>query len=198
MYAPEAFGVAALFGSIVGILQVISCLRYELSIILPESEEEAVNLLALSLLTSVGLSLFTAVVVYLWGNGIVIFFAVPALAPYLWLIPVAVLLNGVFLALRYWNSRVKRYGRVSIALMTNTLGVTGYRVGAGFAGYATSDSLVFSNVLGSASALLVLGRQIWRDDAERLKSNISWSGILSGARRHYKFPLYNTGAAVPQ
>ena len=40
LYAPEAFGTLALFTSITSILGVIACMRYELAIMLPESDEE--------------------------------------------------------------------------------------------------------------------------------------------------------------
>ncbi|HUV60027.1 MAG TPA: hypothetical protein VMW09_07940 [Desulfatiglandales bacterium] len=49
LFAPEAFGVAALFASITGIVGVVACLRSELSIMLPKTDEEAANLLGLSL-----------------------------------------------------------------------------------------------------------------------------------------------------
>ena len=48
LFAPEAFGVAALFASITSIIGVLACLRYELSIVLPKTDEEAANLLGLS------------------------------------------------------------------------------------------------------------------------------------------------------
>ena len=49
LFAPEAFGIAALFASITGIIGAAACLRYELSIMLPKTDEEAVNLFGLSL-----------------------------------------------------------------------------------------------------------------------------------------------------
>ena len=49
LFAPEAFGVAALFVSITGIIGVVACLRYELAIMLPKTDEEAANLLGISL-----------------------------------------------------------------------------------------------------------------------------------------------------
>lgn len=45
LYAPEAFGVAALFASLTGIPGVLACMRYELSIVLPDNDREAANLL---------------------------------------------------------------------------------------------------------------------------------------------------------
>jgi O-antigen/teichoic acid export membrane protein len=48
-YAPEAFGLTALFLSLTDILGELSCMRYEFSIVLPKSDREAANLLGVSL-----------------------------------------------------------------------------------------------------------------------------------------------------
>lgn len=36
LYTPDAFGTAAVFVSIAGIISIVSCFRYELAIMLPE------------------------------------------------------------------------------------------------------------------------------------------------------------------
>ena len=50
LYGPAAFGLLALFTSITGILGVIVCLRYELAIVLPKTDEEAANIFGLCML----------------------------------------------------------------------------------------------------------------------------------------------------
>src|SRR5262245_3026619 len=50
LYAPEAFGVWAVFSSITTIIGVVACLRYEVTIMLPEDEEEGASLLGASVL----------------------------------------------------------------------------------------------------------------------------------------------------
>ena len=49
LFAPEAFGVVAVFMSISAVFSALSCLRYELSIMLPKTDEEASNLFFLSI-----------------------------------------------------------------------------------------------------------------------------------------------------
>ena len=46
LYSPNAFGTAALFASLVSIVGVIVCFRYEQAIMLPKRDEEAANLAA--------------------------------------------------------------------------------------------------------------------------------------------------------
>ena len=47
LYGPEAFGLFALFSSIISILVTVGCLRYELAIMLPKSDEDAANVFGL-------------------------------------------------------------------------------------------------------------------------------------------------------
>ncbi len=65
LYGPEAFGTLALFVSITSIIGAIACLRYELAIMLPESDEEAANLLGVSLCFVVLISILTVPMVWL-------------------------------------------------------------------------------------------------------------------------------------
>lgn len=44
LYGPESFGVLATFVSILALLNVVSSLRYELAIAVPEDDDEAVAL----------------------------------------------------------------------------------------------------------------------------------------------------------
>ncbi len=71
LFAPEAFGVAALFASITGIIGVVACLRYELSIMLPKNDEEAANLLGLSLFFVLIFTGISALNIFFAGNVIV-------------------------------------------------------------------------------------------------------------------------------
>ena len=120
----------------------------------------------------------------------------PGLEPYLILVPVFVFISGVFLALNYWNSRTKHFGRLSVARVTSSLATTGTQLGAGFAGYATGGSLIGANLVGVSVSTGVLGGQIWRDDRALLCRSISWRGMLEGLKRYKKFPLIDSSSAL--
>jgi len=196
LYAPEAFGVAALFGSITSILGVIACLRYELSIMLPETDEDAANLLGVSIGFAVLISLLTVPIVW-WGKKPLLrVLNAELLDPYVWLMPVAVLLGGVFVALNYWNSRTRQFGRLSIARVISSLATTSTTLGAGFAGYATAGTMISAGVGGQAISTIVLGGQIWRDDGKLFLRSINWRGMLYGIKRHRRFPLYGIWSAL--
>ena len=115
LYAPAAFGTAAVFFSITEMITVVACLRYELAVMLPEHDEDAANVLAVGLGSTLAVSGLTALMVFFGAEPVLRLVNAPDLAPYLWLVPLTVLANGVFLALSYWNSRAKRFGRQSTA-----------------------------------------------------------------------------------
>ncbi len=196
MYGPEAFGLSALFVSITGIIAVVACLRYELAIMLPERDDDAANLLALSLLLAVAMSIITALVVWLGGDKLLDLLNAQGLGPYLWLMPISVFLNGIFLALNYWNSRTKQFGRLSVARVTASVATTGTQLGAGIVGYAIGGSLIVAGLLGSAISTLMLGGQIRRDDERMLRKYINVHDIVVGSKRYKRFPIFDSWSAL--
>lgn len=82
LYGPEAFGFLALFTSITSIIGVIACMRYELAIMLPKTDEEAANLLGLSLLCVAVVSGLTVPALYFGGDALLSLLRAPGLGPY--------------------------------------------------------------------------------------------------------------------
>lgn len=60
LYQPSDYGILATFTAILGLVNVISCLRYELAIPLPKKSEDAYNLVALSIIIVIILSIAIA------------------------------------------------------------------------------------------------------------------------------------------
>jgi len=160
LYGPEAFGVAALFASITGILGVLACMRYELAIVLPDDDHEAANLLAVSFVISLIMAGLTIPIIGYSGDQVLVWVNMPELAPYLWLIPLVVLVHGVFTALNYWNTRMKHFTSLAITRVTSQFVGSGTSMGLGLAGYASGGSLIGASLSGQAVATTVLGGQI--------------------------------------
>jgi lipopolysaccharide exporter len=196
IYAPDAYGIVALFTSITSILSVVACLRYELSIMLPERDEEAHNLLAVCLGFSVLIALLTVPAVW-WGRNVIMrWLNASQLGPYLWLIPVMVFIQGLFLALNYWNSRTKHFGRLSLARVVGSSGTVTTKLVVGYAGHATGGTLIGAVVGGQALAACILSGQIWRNDGSRFRQTVRWREMVAGMKRYRKFPIYGTWAGL--
>lgn len=196
LFAPEAFGIAALFTSITGVIIVVSCLRYELSIMLPKTDEEAANLLGLSVCSVFVISVLTGLPVLLASAQIAELFNAPNLRKYLWLIPPAVFIGGLFTALNHWNSRTKHFGRLSVArILSSTVSQT-TKIGIGFAGFASGGVLIVTKILGMFVSTVVLFMQIWRTDQVLFKEKIRFKDVIAGLRRYKKFPIYSIWSAL--
>jgi O-antigen/teichoic acid export membrane protein len=196
LYAPEAFGVLALFTSITSIVGVVACLRYELAIMLPERDEEAANLLAVSLLAVAGITALSVPIVTLGRPLLLQALNAPQLGPYLWLVPVTVFFGGVFQALNYWNSRTKQFGRLSVVRVVSSASTHAAKLGAGIAGYATGGALIGGTVLGLALSTLELGRRIWCDDNRLFRASVQARKMLQCIVCHQRFPMIDVWSAL--
>ena len=195
LYAPAAFGVASLFAAILTVVESVSCLRYELAIMLPKKDHNALSLLLGSLFFVCLFSVLTTLGVYFLGGPICRLLKAPSLAVLLWLLPVAVLLSGFGMALRYWHTRLGGYGLVAGAQVAAAATQGAGRLGAGLLGHVGAGSLVLTKVVGlvvSAAGLAWgasrYGICLFRQAPYRR----TWR--LLG--RYRKFPLASTWSAL--
>lgn len=196
LFAPEAFGIAALFTSVTAIVGVVACMRYELAIMLPESDEEAANLLGVSIAFVILVTVISGVVFILLADPISVLLNSPEFAGYLWLVPIAVFVSGMFLALNYWNSRTKNFGRLAAVRVVASGANQGLRLLAGFTRYTTAGALIGASIIGNMLATVILGTRIWREDGSIFRASIRTQAMIEGLKRHKKFPLYSSWSAL--
>ena len=196
LYAPTYIGTTGLFVSIVLILNVFVCLRYEQAIMLPKDDGEAANLFALSILATLLMSSLTMLFASLGNNFIPRILNAPEIAPFLWLIPLAVLIQGIFLATSFWNSRTKRFGRLSIARVAASFSTSVIPIIMALVGYANATGLIISYLVGSAIFTSVLFGQVIIESMSRLRQEILATRILAVLKRYRKFPLLDTWGSL--
>jgi lipopolysaccharide exporter len=196
LYLPDAFGIAALFTSITSIIAAISCLRYELAIMLPKDDRDAANLLCLCICLILLFSIISALTVFFAGTFIARIINSPQLTRFLWLLPIAIFFAGIIIPLNQWNSRFKTFGSISIAQVTAAGVVQTSRLLAGFAGIGTGGALIVTQIFGFIVAPVVLGIRIWTRQKEFIQSNVHWDKIVEGLKRYKKFPLYGTWSVL--
>jgi len=188
--------VLAIYTSITTILGVIACLRYELAITLPEKDEDAANVLGATLFFAVLMTLLALIVIG-WGREFIIhLLKAPALGPWLWLVPPATFLAGVFLGFNYWNTRTRHFGRLSISRILQSVSTVTSQITLGLTGVAPGGALIISSVGGQMLAVLTLGVQIFRDDKDIFQKAVRPRKILAAVKRYRKFPLYDAWSAL--
>ncbi|WP_342677121.1 lipopolysaccharide biosynthesis protein [Methanofollis sp. UBA420] len=189
LYTPDDFGVFQVFLSIAGILAIISCFSYHLAIMLPREDEDAANLAVLSVVLVVATSAVSGAVLLIFAENIAAALNFPALAGYIGLIPVLVLLNGLFFVLNYWLSRREKFGTVAGGRVANSLVNKGVQIGAGI-GVASPLGLIGGAVAGYGAADILMLGEVRKD--RHLLSSVTLARVRALAVRYRKFPIFTS------
>jgi O-antigen/teichoic acid export membrane protein len=196
LFSPEAFGGLALFAAASGTIGVVACFRYELAILLPEKDREATHILWLCLFLLLATTAATTIALALAGGKIWLWVNAPALKAYGWLIPVNVLVAGVFSLLTIWNMRCRRFGRLTVLEVVSRISITGSQILVAFSGFASAGTLMATAVFGTLVATTILAIQTWHENSDLLLAGLRWQPILTALRRYCRFPKFSAAAAL--
>lgn len=190
LYSPGDFGLLALYTSVVSMIAVIVTARYEVAIMLPENDEDAVNLGALSLSIAVVISALTLLAVWYFNAPIARFLGKPDIAKWLYLVPIAVLTIGISQVLNYWSTRRNQYRRLAVARVAQSVANGSVNLGQGFASMGVSG-LIVGNLAGQVLSAGVLIRQAW-PDLLKYRSSVRWDRMRHNANVYQDFPKVNS------
>ena len=191
LYAPEAFGLQSIFGSIVTLIAVFSTMSYHNSLILPKNDNEAFNMLTVCIILIFIISGCAVLIISFGYDFIIQKSNTPELKHYLWLTPVFVFFHGLYQTLRCWNTRFKHFGKIAVSRVVETGGNKGFVLGAGFLGYTTGGSLISGVLFASILKNSILVGKLWQENKKRIKHIISREDLLAGVKRYHKFPMYS-------
>ncbi|HEV7229289.1 lipopolysaccharide biosynthesis protein [Brevundimonas sp.] len=194
LYSPADFAAAAAFSSLIGILVVASCLRFEMAIPLPEDDEEAANLLGLSVAAVVAISLAAGLAIFLLPTSVLALLGQPGLIPHMWLLSPALLIGGLYLALQMWFVRRKAFGPIARSRVMQSASAAAGQLGLGAAGVAPLGLLVGQMLNYGAGAATLGAGLLWRERG--LLRRISLAGMARAAAIHHRFPRYSVGEAL--
>lgn len=193
IYAPEDFGVYSIFIAITSILGSLATGRYELAIVLPEKEEDAINLLALSIIITTMVSLFLSIMILFFKDQLFLYLGNDNLKEWIFIVPVSIFLTGFYNALNYYNVRNKKYKDISNAVIIKAVSISSIQLSLGLlksgaAGLITGQ--LVSQFFGN-SALI---RNLLADKGQL--STISKNKITKLALKYKKFPQFSLWAGL--
>ena len=186
LYTPEDFGLLAVYASLLAIIGVISSLRYELAIPLPEDDGEAATVALLCLILVVISTLFSALLVLLMGPVFAKALAVPTLAEYVWLLPLGVLITGFYTVSFYWALRRKLFTTIAVTKFQQAVAIVAIQLVAFKLG---AFALLIGQTAGQALGVRRLG---FPAITSGLFRNIKSSRIIKLAIQYKKFPAYSS------
>lgn len=194
LFSPADFAILAVYASTLGVLSSIACLRLEIAIPIPEDDVEAVSLLVLALTAVLLISGLTGIGVFLFPKEISSIIGQPAFEGYLWLLPIGVLLAGLYAALQFWATRKKRFGIIAKTKLGQASWSAITQIGLGWSGVAPIG-LLLGHLIYSGAGVIGLGRQIW-NECRHLLSALKPKQIVFALQRNTRFLTYSTPEAL--
>ena len=193
IYTPEDFGAFALFVAITSIFGSIANGRYELAIMLPKKDEDAINIFALGFIITSTISLILLALIILFHDYFIQLLNNEAIGVWLYFVPIAVFFTGLFNILNYFNNRKKQYKDIANATIIKSIILAITQLSIGFLKNGATG-LITGQIFSQIFANMRLFKNIIKD--KKLISGISKLKIIALAKRYKDFPKFSMWAIL--
>jgi O-antigen/teichoic acid export membrane protein len=189
LFSPESFGIFSVYSSLVGIIMILSSLKYDDAIVLPKSDKESTNLLGLALIINLIINIFIFLLVILFGEKIISFLGLPSNfpVPMLYVIPLGVFLFGSYQSLNSWLIRKKKYISVSVNKLVRRSSEGVSQIS--FALFSIFNGLIYSDIIGQTANVAITSVQA-RKYGLNLKL-VSLTKLKYVFSKYSEFPKFN-------
>lgn len=193
MYTPEDYGIVTLFLTIATIFGAIANGRYEMAIVLPKKDEEAINIVALSLLIASAISFCLLIFIIFFRDFILHFLGNDDLKNWLFFIPFIVFFIGLYNALNQLNIRLRSFDIIAKVKVLKAVILAVTQLTLGFFKLGSIGLLIghiFSHIFSNGQ----LANSTIKN--KKLIRSINFNQIFTMAKRYKKFPLITTWATL--
>ncbi len=161
---------------------------------LPADDDDAANLVVLSLTITVIISLLTLLLIFFTSDKIASALEKPEIEAWLLLLPVTIFLTGIYQTLNYWNNRKKQYKTLAKNRIYQSTTMSIAHIGGGFIS-GSGIFLIFGDLIGKFTSASFLALNTFKKDSSSF-IDIRKDKQISLAKRYKKFPIFDTGAAL--
>lgn len=196
LYSPADFSILAVFSSLLSIIAVAACFRFDVAIPMPERDSDAFNLLALSMGCAFACSLLVGTTVLLTPPWVLETAGRMDMEPFLWLLPIGILLAGSYSALQNWFVREKEFSLIARSRVMQSAASAGTQIGMARLGSGPIGLLV-GYLLNTGSACIGLGYRLFRDEqfGQNVKA-LNWPSLKQTWYEYRRFPKYSVWEAL--
>lgn len=190
LYSPEDFGLLAVYSAMLGIILTISSLRLEIAIPLPEQKKEAVNLLVLSMISTIVIFVLIVLGVVFFAKPIVSLINQQSLLSYLWLLPIGVLLGSGYNIFQYWATREKDFTLIAKTRVVQAVSGSSIQIMAGWNG-AMSIGLIIGYIFNIGAGGAPLIKKAIKENYQTIKA-VEFKSLKESFIKYQAFPKYST------
>ena len=189
IYTPEDFGILALYMAIVSFISIIITARYEMAVVLPKSDEEAINIVALSLLITLTLVTAVSLVILIYKDELLHLFHIESVGNLLYLVPLSLFLAGIIQTFTYWSNRKEYFQTMSSSQIAQSVSIGSFQPLFGY--LSVNGGLIFGNIVGRMFGAFFFVSKFIKTDREILRS-IEVRSIRKQMKKYKDFPLVNS------
>jgi O-antigen/teichoic acid export membrane protein len=193
LYTPENFGMLAVFTAIVSSLSPAVCGKYEVAMVLPQSNSQGIELLGIALWFAFIMSSVCLLVVTFFSGSILSLLKAQNLSGWIYLTPIFLFLTGLMTAMTYFANRQQDYGMMARSKIVRAFSAALISIVLGMAGFGVSG-LIFGVIVG---LLFAVGYLFYLFGRQFTPGFLTWNSSKKTLLKNYKdFPLYNASSGL--
>ena len=193
IYSPDDFGLLALYAALASIIATIVTFRYELAIVQPEDDEDAVALVWISLAAIGIIFTLTLLAVFSYNYFKLEFLGVEEIRGWLYLLPLSVLVLGVFKISNRWLLRNNSYKSISQVTICQSLFSSVFQVTIGLLFF--KGGLIIGQFVGQTAASVVAGFKSVQKN-KKCSFGINKERVWLNLKKYKGMPTYSTAGAL--
>ncbi len=192
LYTPEDFGLLGLFVAVTAIFGSIANGRYELAIMLPEKDEDAINVAALGILIALCFSITLLIPAIFFNDQITNLLGNQEIGFWLYFVPFVVLITGLYNVLNYLNTRKKLYKDIAKVNVYKATAMVSVQLGISFS-KSGAAGLITGRIISQIVANYRLAKNAQQNyDIKQIKK----SEIKRLTKRYIDFPKFSMWAIL--
>jgi len=196
LYLPSELGIGKYFVTLITLVGSVASLRYEDALMLPKKDEEAAVLIWLSSAVML-ISALLLCVLSLWSTEVGSLLDFPAIAPYLPLIPLTLLIMRSGKIAEFWLVRKRAFRHISGGHVSLTLSMVTGRIVAGAPPLSANEAgHIGGFIFGNAVSTIIFIWMALRRSAQSIFAAFSWRRIVQAAVRYRRFALFSTPSSI--
>ena len=193
LYTPEDYSVLGVYVAIVSILSVVSCLRFEIAIPIAKSDLSAKKILILSIYINFLISILLFITITLLHSYLVKFTFIAKLGNAIYLIPLGILVAGIYSAFQFWSIRKNNYSDIARSRMMQAISGNGSSILFGYT-YQSFLGLMIGQIFNLGGGVFKLSLKALQDFKELPK--VKRHDLFETFVEYKSYPKYSTLEAL--
>lgn len=197
-FTPEDFGVKAFFLTIIAIGVSFSTGKYEEAVPIPKTDEEAVDVIGLSLILSIVSAIFFAIFFFFFKSYLFTYQAEYDFLIYVVMVPMGIIAISLVNTLIQWSMRKGEYRVMSKVKIIQASAKSIFELGGGYFGLG-GIILIFGALIGMCGGVVTYSffflKQL-KDLKIKFQESLKKKRLKKVIKRFINFPKYSVAAGL--